>query len=101
MKLPAEPGTPSAPQPGGTRLPAIVCYWWLTAVRGLVVLTMALAIVIAGRGTARLVTFLGLYWMAGGLLTLRFTFAIRPRRGFAAEKPWDGDGRLAASCWER
>lgn len=48
MKHPAEPGTPSAPQPGGTRLPAIVRYWWLTAVRGLVVLTMALAIVIAG-----------------------------------------------------
>ena len=100
MKLPAEPGTPSAPQPDGTRLPAIVRYWWLTAVRGLA-LTLALAIVIAGRGTARLVTFLGLYWMAGGLLTLRFAFAIRPRRGgFAAEKRWDGDGRLAASCWE-
>jgi hypothetical protein len=40
MKLPAEPGTPSAPQPGGTRLPAIVRYWWLTAVRGLVGLTV-------------------------------------------------------------
>ena len=33
---------------GGTRLPAIVRYWWLTAVRWLVVLTMALAIVIVG-----------------------------------------------------
>jgi uncharacterized membrane protein HdeD (DUF308 family) len=27
------------------------------------------------------VTFLGLYWMAGGLLTLRFALAVRPRRG--------------------
>lgn len=25
-------------------------------------------------------TFLGLYWMAGALITLRFALAIRPRR---------------------
>jgi uncharacterized membrane protein HdeD (DUF308 family) len=72
MELPAEQGT---------RLPAIARYWWLTAVRGLVALTLALAIVVAGRGTTRLVTFLGLYWMAGGLITLRFALAIRPRQG--------------------
>lgn len=48
---------------------------------GLVALTLALAIVIAGRGTDRLVTFLGLFWMAGGLITLRFALAVRPRRG--------------------
>jgi uncharacterized membrane protein HdeD (DUF308 family) len=81
MELPAEQGTPSPPKPEGTRLPAIARYWWLTVVRGLVALTLALAIVVAGRGTARLVTFLGLYWMAGGLITLRFALAIRPRRG--------------------
>jgi uncharacterized membrane protein HdeD (DUF308 family) len=77
----AEPGTPSAPQPDGTRLPAIARYWWLTAVRGLVALTLALAITVGGRSTGRLVTFVGLYWMAGGLVTLRFALAIRPRRG--------------------
>jgi uncharacterized membrane protein HdeD (DUF308 family) len=144
MELPAEQGT---------RLPAIARYWWLTAVRGLVALTLALAIVVAGGGTARLVTFLGLYWMVGGLITLRFALAIRPRRGarlglaagiaavvgavlvllreglsglvrpdllvglvgwsavltgllrvLGGSPPrsgWDGDGRLAASCWER
>jgi uncharacterized membrane protein HdeD (DUF308 family) len=69
------------PAEQGTRLPAIARYWWLTVVRGLVALTLALAIVVAGRGTARLLTFLGLYWMAGGLITLRFALAIRPRRG--------------------
>jgi uncharacterized membrane protein HdeD (DUF308 family) len=81
MELPAEQGTPSPPKLEGTRLPAIARYWWLTAVRGLVALTLALAIVVAGRGTARLVTFLGLYWMAGGLITLRLALVIRPRRG--------------------
>jgi uncharacterized membrane protein HdeD (DUF308 family) len=55
--------------------------WWLSALRGLVALVLALAVVVAGRGTARLVTFLGLYWMVGGLITLRFALAIRPRRG--------------------
>ena len=61
--------------------PSLARLWWLSAVRGLVALTLALAVIVAGRGTARLLTFLGLYWMVGGLITLRFALAIRPRRG--------------------
>jgi uncharacterized membrane protein HdeD (DUF308 family) len=72
---------PGEPRLETTRLPALARYWWLTAVRGLVALTLAVAVVVAGRGAARLVTFLGLYWMAGGLITLRFALAVRPRRG--------------------
>jgi hypothetical protein len=41
-----------------------------------------LAIAVAGRSTARLVSFLALFWLTGGLLTLRFALAIRPRPGF-------------------
>jgi uncharacterized membrane protein HdeD (DUF308 family) len=82
----AQPDPPERPAQGeaagGTRLPTVARYWWVTELRGLVALTLALAIVAAGRGTARLVTFLALYWMTGGLLTLRFALAIRPRRGF-------------------
>jgi uncharacterized membrane protein HdeD (DUF308 family) len=37
---------------------------------------------VAGRSSARLVTFLALFWMTGGLITLRFALAIRPRPGF-------------------
>jgi uncharacterized membrane protein HdeD (DUF308 family) len=81
MELPAEPAMPGEPRLEAPHLPALARYWWLTAVRGLVALTLALAVVVAGRGTARLVAFLGLYWMAGGLLTLRFALAVRPRRG--------------------
>lgn len=81
MELPAERRSTEASRPEGTRLPALARYWWLTALRGLVALTLATAIVVAGRGTARLVTFLGLYWMAGGLITLRIAVAVRPRRG--------------------
>ena len=32
----------------GTRLPAIARYWWLTALRGLVALTLALAVTVGG-----------------------------------------------------
>jgi uncharacterized membrane protein HdeD (DUF308 family) len=66
----------------GARLPAIARYWWLTALRGLVALILALAITVADRSTGRLVTFLALFWMTGGLITLRFALAIRPRPGF-------------------
>jgi hypothetical protein len=54
----------------------------LTALRGLVALLLALAITVGGRSTARLVTFLALFWMTGGLITLRFARAIRPRPGY-------------------
>jgi uncharacterized membrane protein HdeD (DUF308 family) len=76
---PTEPGTASM---DGTRLPAIARYWWLTALRGLVALALALAVAVAGRTTGRLITFLALFWMTGGLITLRFALAIRPRPGF-------------------
>jgi uncharacterized membrane protein HdeD (DUF308 family) len=77
-----EPSARSAPIVGGTRLPTIARYWWLTALRGLVALLLALAIAVAGRTTGRLITFLALFWMTGGLITLRFALAIRPRPGF-------------------
>jgi uncharacterized membrane protein HdeD (DUF308 family) len=76
---PTEQGT--APM-DRTRLPAIARYWWLTALRGLVALALAIAVGVAGRSSARLVTFLALFWMTGGLITLRFALAIRPRPGF-------------------
>jgi uncharacterized membrane protein HdeD (DUF308 family) len=57
-------------------------YWWLTALRGLVALALALAITVGGRNTGRLITFLALFWMTGGVITLRFALGIRPRPGF-------------------
>jgi uncharacterized membrane protein HdeD (DUF308 family) len=79
---PPERGARGASGSGGTRLPAVARYWWLTALRGLVALLLALALAVAGRSTARLVSFLALFWLTGGLLTLRFALAIRPRPGF-------------------
>ena len=74
----AQAGSPERPAQGqaGTGPPALARYWWVTG------LMLALAIVVVGHDTARLVTFLALYWMTAGLLTLRFALAIRPHRGF-------------------
>src|SRR5215211_4807404 len=79
---PPEPTEHGTARMDGTRLPTIARYWWLTALRGLVALTLGVAVAVAGRSTARLVTFLALFWLTGGLLTLRFALAIRPRPGF-------------------
>ena len=73
---------PQATLGAGGPLPAIARYWWLTVLRGLVALALALAITVGSRNTGRLVTFLALFWMTGGLITLRFALAIRPRPGF-------------------
>ena len=79
---PPEREARGAPGSGGSRPPAMARYWWLTSLRGLVALLLALAIAVAGRSSARLITFLALFWMTGGLITLRFALAIRPRPGF-------------------
>jgi uncharacterized membrane protein HdeD (DUF308 family) len=84
MSTQADPPDRTAQGTSGaaTRLPAIARYWWLTALRGVVALALALAITVAGPSTGRRVTFLALFWMTGGLITLRFALAIRPRPGF-------------------
>jgi hypothetical protein len=57
----------------GTRLPAIARYWWLTTLRGLVALTLtlALAVAVGGRSSARPVAAeerLGRRWTLGGIV---------------------------------
>jgi hypothetical protein len=93
------PDLPEQPTPGmsgaGRPLPAIARYWWLMALRGLV----ALALTVAGRNTGRLITFLALFWLTGGLIT--------PRSGWDAAGPWAGscsapwNSGLAPCCWPR
>ena len=78
---PPEQPTQSA-SGAGTQLPAIARYWWLTTLRGIVALALASAITVGSRNTGRIITFLALFWMTGGLITLRFALAIRPRPGF-------------------
>ena len=40
------------------------------------------SMVFASGSPNRIATYLAIYWLSGGLLTLRFAWAIRPRTGF-------------------
>jgi uncharacterized membrane protein HdeD (DUF308 family) len=46
--------------------------WWLTFIRGLVALCLGGALLVAGAGQSRLATFIGIYWLLGAVLTIRW-----------------------------
>ena len=60
--------------------------WRLAFVRGVVALFLGGALVVAGAGQSRLATFIGAYWLAGAVLTLRWVSRNRavPGRRLAA-----------------
>jgi len=57
-------------------------FWWVGALRGVVALALGLSALLASGSPERLATFLALYWLAGGILTLRVAWAIHPSVGF-------------------
>jgi len=57
-------------------------FWWVGALRGVVALALGLSALLASGSPERLATFLALYWLAGGILTLRVAWAIYPSVGF-------------------
>ena len=56
--------------------------WWIGAARGAIALLLGLSMVFASVSPSHIATYLAIYWLSGGLLTLRFAWAIRPQRGF-------------------
>lgn len=48
----------------------------------MIALLLGWSMVFASGSPNGIATFLGIYWLSGGLLTLRFAWAIRPQRGF-------------------
>jgi len=55
----------------------LVRFWWVTLVRGLFGLMLGVAALWSGNRSSSLVTFMGLYWLAGGALTLRWAVGVR------------------------
>jgi uncharacterized membrane protein HdeD (DUF308 family) len=55
----------------------LVRFWWVTLVRGLFGLMLGAAVLWSGNRSSSLVTFMGLYWLAGGALTLRWALGVR------------------------
>jgi len=62
--------------------PRVVRYWWIGAVRGLIAVVLGASILLTSGSPGRLPKYLALYWLAGGVLTLRFALAMRPDEGF-------------------
>jgi uncharacterized membrane protein HdeD (DUF308 family) len=56
--------------------------WWIGVVRGVVALALGVSALLASGSPERLATFLALYWLAGGVVTLRLAWAMRPSLGF-------------------
>ena len=51
--------------------------WWLALARGLVALCLGGALLVAGAGQSRLATFIGIYWLLGSVLTIRWVMQSR------------------------
>ena len=56
--------------------------WWIGVVRGVIALALGVSALLASGSPERLATFLALYWLAGGVVTLRLAWAMRPSLGF-------------------
>lgn len=57
-------------------------FWWIGGVRGAIALLLGLSALVSSSSPERLATFLALYWLAGGVVTLRLAWAMRPSLGF-------------------
>ena len=77
-----EPGT----LPGGSRaaqeaVGAAVRYWWISVLRGGLALLLGIGALISGASQQLLVNYIALYWLLGGLLTIRWALGVRWRAG--------------------
>jgi uncharacterized membrane protein HdeD (DUF308 family) len=57
-------------------------FWWIGVLRGTIALALGSSALLASGSPERLATFLALYWLAGGVVTMRFAWAVRPSAGF-------------------
>lgn len=72
--------------------------WWLTFVRGLVALCLGGALLLAGAGQSRLATFIGIYWLLGAVLTIRWVLRSREAPGRRLGALAAGIGAASASA---
>ena len=65
------------PLKGGKGLdlvPRVARLWWVGVLRGVIALALGSSALLASGSPERLATFLFLYWLAGGVLTLRLAW---------------------------
>jgi len=62
--------------------PRIARFWWVGIVRGATALILGLATLLTSSSSERLATYLAIYWLVSGVVTLRLAWAARPSLGF-------------------
>jgi uncharacterized membrane protein HdeD (DUF308 family) len=62
--------------------PRVARFWWIGILRGTIALLLGFSALLASGSPEQLATYLALYWLAGGVVTLRFAWAMRPSLGF-------------------
>jgi uncharacterized membrane protein HdeD (DUF308 family) len=60
---------------------ALARFWWISVARGAVALVLGTAVILAGGRRQAIASFIGAYWLLGGLLTARLALEIRWNRG--------------------
>jgi len=63
-------------------VPRVARLWWVGVLRGVIALALGSSALLASGSPERLATFLAVYWLAGGVLTLRLAWEIRPSVGY-------------------
>jgi len=62
--------------------PRVARFWWIGFARGLIAIALGVSVLFASGSPARIATFLALYWLFGGIVTIRFALVLRPGKGF-------------------
>ena len=60
---------------------AAVRYWWISVLRGGLALLLGIGALISEASDQLLVNYIALYWLLGGLLTIRWALGVRWRAG--------------------
>ena len=60
---------------------AAVRYWWISVLRGGLALLLGIGALISGASDQLLVNYIALYWLLGGLLTIRWALGVKWRAG--------------------
>ena len=55
--------------------PFVVRYWWITLIRGLLILTLGLGLALGANTRANVATFFGIYWLLTGGLAIRWALS--------------------------
>ena len=60
---------------------AAVRFWWISLLRGCLALCLGVGALISGASQPVLVNFIAVYWLLGGILTIRWALGVRWRAG--------------------